>query len=733
MDRARAPKDKAMSIPSRVEEVFLAALERGKPQERAAYLDEACRGDPELRQSVDRLLKAHLQAGSFLEKPALERVEAVATVEQGGLPAPYVAPAAQAETIDDAPPPQGLKAGTKVRYVGDYELLEEIARGGMGVVYRARQLSLNRLVALKMILAGGLASAQDVQRFQREAEAAANLDHPNIVPIYEVGEHEGQHYFSMKLIEGSSLARRAASFGRDPKAAATLLAKVARAVHAAHQHGILHRDLKPGNILLDEAGEPFVVDFGVAKHIEGASLQTRTGVIVGTPSYMAPEQARSEKGLTTAVDVYSLGAILYELLTGRPPFRAESALDTILQVLERDPPRPRSLNRHIDRDLETICLKCLEKDPQSRYQSALALADDLERWLTGHTIQARSSGRATRALKWAKRNPAQAALALVLVGWYTTVLFQSQLAWIEWAFYAGVVIFILWRLVLVCGQAMGKLPATSVNWFLVFVMADIGWATLVLFYHIDLADWKSLAFNVCFALAFWASALLWLRRRIRAGPLYLALRSPLLLLLLFCGLSGKFNWQRVDLIPTLSGLTYWLLPLAVAGSILVFLPLAAGIEIRKQGIVTFFRFIPWEKITSYGWRMSKRDVLRLRLELHNEPVAIERDVDPARKEMIDQILKEHLPQVVGPPVLPPKPLAWIVRVAEQQQTKAARRAVYDCLRKQHIPHPVASPNAERFARGMQVEIPLKERQRAQSIVDDLRHLGLVAEVIEPVT
>jgi serine/threonine-protein kinase len=229
-----------------------------------------------------------------------------------------------------------------VRYFGDYELLEEIARGGMGVVYRARQVSLNRLVALKMILAGELASTQDVQRFRREAEAAANLDHPNIVPIYEVGEYEGQHYFSMKLIDGTSLAPRAASFVRDPRAAAALVAKVARAVEAAHQRGILHRDLKPGNILLDKAGEPFVVDLGLAKHVDGAHSQTRSGTIVGTPSYMAPEQARSERGLTAAADVYSLGAILYELLTGRAPFRAEGTLETLLQVLDRDPPRPRS-------------------------------------------------------------------------------------------------------------------------------------------------------------------------------------------------------------------------------------------------------------------------------------------------------------------------------------------------------------------------------------------------------
>jgi eukaryotic-like serine/threonine-protein kinase len=301
-----------------------------------------------------------------------------------------------------------------MRSFGDYELLDEVARGGMGVVYRARQVSLNRVVALKMILGGRLASTTDVERFRVEAEAAAGLDHPNILPIYEVGEHHGQHYFSMKLVDGGSLAQAAR---RPVPDRVRLLVDVCRAVDFAHAHGILHRDLKPANVLVDRDGMAYVTDFGLAKRTGSAAGLTQTGAILGTPDYMAPEQARGERSVSAAADIYALGAILYEVLAGQPPFRGPTHLDTILEVLERDPPHPRSIVPTADRELCDVALKCLAKDPAHRYPSAEALATDLARWLAGDGVSARRRRGLRWVVGWARREPGLACrLGLLTVG-----------------------------------------------------------------------------------------------------------------------------------------------------------------------------------------------------------------------------------------------------------------------------------------------------------------------------
>ncbi|MFN9717370.1 MAG: protein kinase domain-containing protein [Planctomycetota bacterium] len=327
--------------------------------------------------------------------------------------------------------PADRQSSNQVRYFGDYELLSEIARGGMGVVYRARQTNLNRIVALKMILAGQLASEEEVQRFRTEAEAAANLDHPGIVPIYEIGQHDGQHFFSMGYVDGCSLADRVRNGPLPPKDAAELTKKIAEAIAFAHSRNVIHRDLKPANVLLDSNGEPRVTDFGLARKTDNDSGMTRTGAVMGTPSYMPPEQAA---GKTSEVgplsDVYSLGAILYCLLTGRPPFQAVSWSETLQQVQKDEPISIRLLMPFVARDLETICHKCLNKDFNRRYQSARQLRDDLQRWLIGEPILARPVSRAERILRWVQRNrmaTAAAALAvltlmaMITVPWFVLV------------------------------------------------------------------------------------------------------------------------------------------------------------------------------------------------------------------------------------------------------------------------------------------------------------------------
>jgi serine/threonine-protein kinase len=328
--------------------------------------DSVARQHPDLADELKQLLAV----GQFVAGIARSQTDAAATI----------APSAT------------LAPGPLPREFGSYQLVEEIGRGAMGVVYKARDRELKRFVALKMILRGPLASAVDVGRFRAEARAAAALTHANIVPVYQVGEHDGQAFFCMKYVAGHTLASRTAAGPLPQRQAAMYLAAIARAVEDAHAHGILHRDLKPSNILLGENDQPLVTDFGLAKRVVGdaASVATQTGAIVGTPSYMAPEQTEG-KPATVASDVYALGAILYEMLTGRPPFLAASVVETLLLIRSEEPVRPRLLNPQIDTDLELICRKCLEKRPELRYASAAALARDLEAFLAGEPVSARSS------------------------------------------------------------------------------------------------------------------------------------------------------------------------------------------------------------------------------------------------------------------------------------------------------------------------------------------------------
>ena len=411
-----------------ISDIFLAALE-GHEAERASFVRAATAGDDDLHREVEALLASHQRAGAFLDASALRVAPSPAAVAgSGGVTVAH-------------------RGDTPVRHFGDYELIEEIARGGMGVVFKARQRSLNRIVALKTIVGGALASPRSVQRFRLEAEAAANLTHPHIVPIYEIGEHDGQHYFSMRLVEGGSLEARIAEVALSADAGgngtgaraelaarqariARLMATVARAIHHAHQRGVLHRDLKPANILLDAAGEPQVADFGIAKLLVGDGDMTHTATVVGTPNYMAPEQAAgTAKQLTTAADVFGLGAVMYRLLTGRPPFEGATPMATLQQVIEREPSSPRTHNAAVDRDLETICLTCLNKDPQRRYRSAEAMAEDLDRWLAGVPISARPVTPTERVWRWCRRKPLLAALWLGLA---TAIVIGFVVSNTEW-------------------------------------------------------------------------------------------------------------------------------------------------------------------------------------------------------------------------------------------------------------------------------------------------------------
>lgn len=331
---------------------------------------------------------------------------------------PTLAPEA---ALPATPASPGLPGAATV--VPGYEIVDELGRGGMGVVYRARHLGLKRMVALKMILSGVHASPEMLNRFRSEAEAVARLRHPNIVQIYDIGEQGGLPYFSLELVEGGSLERRLVREPIAPDQAAQLIMVLARAVYAAHKEGIVHRDLKPANVLLDADGTPKIVDFGLAKVIGDDRGRTASGAIMGTPSYMAPEQAAGKsRDVGPAADVYALGAILYELLTGQPPFRAETILDTVLQVVMDEVTPPSERGRKIPANLEAICLKCLQKEMHKRYASACALADDLQRFQNGEPVQARLMTRAERAWGWGKANPGTSLLMALTAGIFLIVL-----------------------------------------------------------------------------------------------------------------------------------------------------------------------------------------------------------------------------------------------------------------------------------------------------------------------
>jgi hypothetical protein len=386
--------------PQRLRALFDQAADLPPPDQKA-FLDACCPGEPELRARVEYLLACDAR---------LRAEEGAA----GWLDSPLVRPPEKATKSGGSAPLAEEQQRPPLPSVPGYVIVRELGRGGMGVVFLATQVRLQRSVALKMPPAD--LAAEDLRRFHTEAEAAARLHHQHVVQVFETGEHQGRPFLVMELLEGGSLAQKLAQAPLAPRPAAVLLEVLARAVQHAHERGVIHRDLKPANVLLSEDGTPKVTDFGLARRLDLGSAQTQSGAVLGTPSYMAPEQAAGQaREAGPAADVYALGAILYECLTGRPPFRGATAWETTMQVLHQEPVPPRKLRPSVARDLETVCLKCLRKEPPKRYASAGDLADDLRRFLEGRSVVARPAGRAERAWRWTRRNPRAATLTLAVL------------------------------------------------------------------------------------------------------------------------------------------------------------------------------------------------------------------------------------------------------------------------------------------------------------------------------
>jgi len=441
---------------------------------------------PEDKQAIDLLddYLSRLQAGERPDRdqllrehpdlaPALEHLELMEGIASDLFEGPRPPTPTDTPTLDATIPFASTGPQTPGDF-GSYELLEEIGRGGMGVVYKARQKGLDRTVAIKMILAGHLASPEHVRRFRAEARAAAGLRHPHIVDIHEVGQLHGRHYFVMEHIDGVSLAQRIASEPLGVEAAVRLIEQVARAVGHLHGQGIVHRDLKPSNILLDVDERPFVTDFGLAKVFAPGAEMTSTGAILGTANYMAPEQASGHSAeAAPASDVYSLGAILYELLTGRPPFQEDNPFDTLMQVLSREPTLPRQLNRRIPRALEMICLKCLSKSPDDRYGSADQLADDLEHFRRREPLVARPPSVVQRLASWSRREPALAARLAVLGVFFVLEMTTDVVAPVTPGFHEKMLgIFAVWVVTAIGFQQLLRIPRWSVPARLVWGALD---------------------------------------------------------------------------------------------------------------------------------------------------------------------------------------------------------------------------------------------------------------------